>query len=580
MFQQKIRFWLLIYLIFHVVLTVITTGLITRHLRRDAESELLRQLAAKLDLVVDNAADTSGSVSLEKLLNDHSQSTNLELAIVSSDAQVIASSTELATELELTRPEVVQARDAGRGSSFRLRSKPEQRFGCVTRKVETESSSQIFWISEATDNIDVHAGSTLPFVWGFSVMTAVCVSLLALMFDRAIRRARKKVVKVARSIGKTKYESVQALHGNEDWFELRSVFTKMATKIRKRERSLKSGQHRSEIVLGSMIEGVLAINPTGSVMLINPAAESMLGLEGSETEGRKLLDLIRIPELTEAVERTQLSRVSTITEIQTWREPKRTLSVRVAPLENPHKPGVAVVLQDVTELRSLERVRTDFVANVSHELKTPLASIRAYAETLKLGAINDKEKGMAFVEQIEKAADMLNSQIQDLLELARVESGKASFTVDNVRLNEVAGSCVERFAELARVADVKLNLETESSDPIIIADSNSVQVILTNLVSNAITYTPAGGTVTVKVDREQEYGVVSVIDDGIGIGADHQNRVFERFYRVDRARSREAGGTGLGLAIVKHLTQSFDGTVKLTSQIGKGSTFEVRFHLV
>ena len=303
-----------------------------------------------------------------------------------------------------------------------------------------------------------------------------------------------------------------------------------------------------------MLEGVLAINPTGSVMLINPAAESMLGLEGAESEGRKLLDLVRIPELVTAVETTQLSRISTVTEIQTYREPKRTLSVRVAPLENPHKPGVAVVLQDVTELRALERVRTDFVANVSHELKTPLASIRAYAETLALGAINDKEKAIGFVEQIEKQADVLNSQIQDLLELARVESGKANFTVDNVRLNDAARNCVDQFAEVARRADVELNWNADDSDPVIVADTNSVQVILSNLISNAITYTPAGGSVTVKITREEKYGVISVIDDGIGIGADHQNRVFERFYRVDRARSREAGGTGLGLSIVKHLS--------------------------
>jgi len=580
MFQQKIRFWLLIYLIFHVVLTVFVSGLLIRHLRANAETELLRQLNAKLDLVINNAAETSSANELEKLLQARSQSTDLDLAVVDVDSKVIASSIESGTELELTRPEIVQARDSQHGSAFRIRSQPPGRFACVARKFESDQGTRIFWISEPTDKIDERANSTVPYVWGLSMMSAVFVSLLAYMFDRAIRRARKKVVKVARSIGKTKYESVAALHGNEDWFELRSVFTKMASRIRKRERSLKSGKHRSEIVLGSMIEGVLAIAPTGNVMLINPAAESMLGLEGADSVGRKLLDMVRIPELVKAIETTQLSRASCITEIQTYREPKRTLSVRVAPLENPHKPGVAVVLQDVTELRALERIRTDFVANVSHELKTPLASIRAYAETLKLGAINDREKAVGFVDQIEKQADVLNSQIQDLLELARVESGKANFTIDHVRLNDAALECVEKFDEVARRSNVELHLETESTDPIIDADSNSIQVILANLVSNAIAYTPAGGTVTVKVERDEEFGSISVIDNGIGIGAGHQSRIFERFYRVDRARSREAGGTGLGLAIVKHLTQAFDGTVKLTSQVGKGSTFVVRFHLI
>ncbi len=586
MFQQKIRQWMLIYLIFHIALTVIVLVLITGYLSRQAESEFLRQQYLKLDLLIRHTPSVTDPDQLQDFLRSQPAADGSVLAIFGEDSKTVASSA--LPKLELILPEIVQAQETGKGHHFRMRSRitedeprpEEETFGCVAQKADIEGVEKIFWISEPSNHIATHANGVLPFIWGLSAASAAMVGLIAFMFDRAIRRARAKVAQVARSIGKSKFEAVDALRGNEDWFDLRSIFKKTASRIRKRERAMKSGQRRSEIVLGSMIEGVLAIDPTGNVMLINSAAESMLGLESSDPIGRKLLDLIRMPELVEAVERTQLSRRNSETEIQTYREPKRTLSVRVAPLKNTDKPGVAMVLQDVTALRALERIRTDFVANVSHELKTPLASIRAYAETLKMGAINDGEKGLAFVEQIEKQADVLNSQIQDLLELARVESGKASFCLDNVRLNEAAADCIDQFDEVAKIKEVKLKFNSHASDPIIVADPNSVQVVLTNLISNAIAYTPAGGNVTVDISFDNRFGIVKVIDDGIGISSEHQSRVFERFYRVDKARSREAGGTGLGLAIVKHLVQAFDGSVELTSQIGKGSTFEVRFHLV
>jgi two-component system phosphate regulon sensor histidine kinase PhoR len=242
-------------------------------------------------------------------------------------------------------------------------------------------------------------------------------------------------------------------------------------------------------------------------------------------------------------------------------------------------PGVVIVLHDVTELRRLENVRRDFAANVSHELKTPLAAIKAYAETLRLGAINDSQHNLDFVERIEDQANRLHQLILDLLQLARVETGKEAFEFAAVPVSDAVADCIAQHADAAASAGVSLAAESSTDDIKVWADFDGVQTILDNLVTNAIKYTREGGQVTLCWRRDGQFAEIDVADTGIGIAIQDQRRVFERFYRVDRARSRELGGTGLGLAIVKHLAQAFGGDVGLTSELDKGSTFRVRLPL-
>jgi two-component system phosphate regulon sensor histidine kinase PhoR len=302
----------------------------------------------------------------------------------------------------------------------------------------------------------------------------------------------------------------------------------------------------------------------------------MFGLTHAELVGRRFDEIVRIPELRAAIEESQRERTFSETEFKTLSGPQRTLMARVSMLANQDKPGVAVVLHDVTALRQLETMRQDFVANVSHELKTPLSSIKAYAETLRLGALHDNEKNLQFVEQIEFQAEMLNRQIQDLIQLARVESGEKTFSVSDVSVNDVCQTCFDQFNEIAKEHELELKLALTNPSPLAKADPQAIETIVKNLVVNAIHYTSKGGSVTIATSSEDDWTIVSVIDTGIGIAADQQTRIFERFYRVDKARSRDMGGTGLGLAIVKHLSQAFGGNVGLESQPGKGSTFQVR----
>jgi two-component system phosphate regulon sensor histidine kinase PhoR len=215
------------------------------------------------------------------------------------------------------------------------------------------------------------------------------------------------------------------------------------------------------------------------------------------------------------------------------------------------------------------------VANVSHELKTPLSAIKGYAETLRLGAVNDSEHNLLFVRRIEEQADRLHELILDILQIARVESGQETFDLTAVPIAALVNETVQQFEKIAATRQVQLVVEPAREEVAVIADDEGLRTILSNLVDNGLKYTPAGGTVTIRAVPGEQTVTLEVADTGIGIAAAEQSRIFERFYRVDKARSRELGGTGLGLSIVKHLAQAFGGRASVESQPGRGSKFSV-----
>jgi two-component system phosphate regulon sensor histidine kinase PhoR len=270
------------------------------------------------------------------------------------------------------------------------------------------------------------------------------------------------------------------------------------------------------------------------------------------------------------------------------------IDIHVQPLPGTPCPGVVLVVHDTTELRRLEAMRRDFVANVSHELKTPLSSIKAYTETLRNGALADPENSQRFLMRIEEQADRLHHLILDMLMLARLESEQQAFEITTVNVKDVVTACLNdhrQAAEAKRIELIGAEVGEKAPSPqpspagsgrdtvLVRADREGLREILDNLVDNAIKYTPDMGTVTIDWQPNGSMARISVRDTGIGIKPKDQPRVFERFYRVDKARSRELGGTGLGLAIVKHLVQSFGGRVSVESESGKGSTFTVELPL-
>jgi two-component system phosphate regulon sensor histidine kinase PhoR len=321
-------------------------------------------------------------------------------------------------------------------------------------------------------------------------------------------------------------------------------------------------------------------------LFANASANQLFGLDATSV-GRLVPELIRSPQVQDAVEATL--RLSSPTAYQgeltlpsrdgLARSPSRSLSVRGNPLPGHPSPGAVLVFHDVTELRRLERMRQDFVANASHELKTPLASIKAYTETLLDWALHDETVNVRFLEQIDEQVERLNQLILDLLSLARLDSGQEVFDHQPLSIIPVLASCVEAHRGRASAKNLALHFDPSRLDEetLILADEEAIRQIADNLIDNAIKYTPAEGSVRVSCFIQDGSLVMEVADTGIGIPRDDLPRIFERFYRVDKARSRELGGTGLGLSIVKHLVQSLGGQIEVSSRLGTGSNFTVRF---
>jgi len=416
-----------------------------------------------------------------------------------------------------------------------------------------------------------------PWLWG--IWLVACALLVLAQYRQLvwwfqpIDRLQKHLHEV--TVGK--YDSLCGMHGfGSPWPAVAESFQTMREAVWEREQRLLDSNQRMESVLGSMFEGVLAVDGHENIILLNREAKRMLAVDQVDILGRPLREVVRHPELIQAVTKSSQDQQPFVGEFVTARSPRRVLSIRVTPLPSELADGLTIVLEDITERRQLETMRRDFVANVSHELKTPLTAIKAYAETLRLGAIQDAAHCGQFLEQIETQADRLHQLILDLLHLSRVESGAISYEIQEVNLTELCQECIQLLSEEATRRQVQLLITDMPPKVVLHADREALRAIIDNLLINAVRYTPAQGKVRLKCTQARGWVTIEVKDTGIGIDREHHERIFERFYRVDRARSRDLGGTGLGLSIVKHLAQSFGGSVELESELGKGSTFRVR----
>ncbi len=348
--------------------------------------------------------------------------------------------------------------------------------------------------------------------------------------------------------------------------------------LEKRQMELEQDSTLLEGVLGTMQEGVLVIDAEERLLYVNVAGQMFFDIGSRDAYGRYAWESIRNPALQQVTAEVLKQRSPVRREIALTRR-KRIAAVSVVPLPDELGRGVLIVAHDVTELRRLEQMRREFVSNVSHELKTPLTSIQAYTETLLDGAIDDEANNRRFLEQILTQAERLQTLILDMLRLARIESEPEAFEICEVPLEELIRECVAVHKPVADQAGIQLMAADIRPDLTVLADPDGVRTILNNLVRNAISYTSAGGQVEVSGLLSGGRAEIVVEDTGVGISRENQSRIFERFYRVDKARSRAAGGTGLGLAIVKHLTEVFKGEVSVASELGRGSRFVVQLPL-
>jgi two-component system phosphate regulon sensor histidine kinase PhoR len=351
-------------------------------------------------------------------------------------------------------------------------------------------------------------------------------------------------------------------------------------------RSLSGERNRSSAILRSMVEGVAVIDAQEKIVFCNRAFSELWNLDSTAIDGRPVIEAVRHSDLLSLIRRALKGEEGVRNEIVMGIVQQRSFSVTATPiialegaLAGDRPSGAVLVLHDVSELRRLERIRHDFVANVSHEFKTPLTAIQGFAETLISGALEDPRNNRRFLEIIRDHATRLAALTDDLLKLARIEAGKLEVEFGPVQLIDVIDRCVETAQINATRKRITLEVDLPPHLPLVHGDASLLRDVAQNLLDNAIRYTPEGGRVRVTADASPREAIVSVDDTGIGIPLADQERIFERFYRVDPARSREAGGTGLGLSIAKHIVEAHGGRLWVESEVGHGSKFSFSLSL-
>jgi two-component system phosphate regulon sensor histidine kinase PhoR len=499
---------------------------------------------------------------LQPQVQELGRSADARITVIRTDGVVLADSEHDPATMEnhRTRPEVQQAlagrvgtatrRSATVGIAFRYVALPPQGGRIVRLALPlTEVHSKL-----RTLRAILIVGFGVAALAGLVVLWAIA---------RGLTRPLGRIAEAAERIGGGDLTAEAPQEGSQELALLARSLNRMRDEVGRRLSDIEHDRSTREAILSSMEEGVLLFDPTGSVIYQNDRARQLLGGEIESVRG------LAQPSLRELVASAKSGALPEPVEVVAGPIP-RTILAGAVPIAQGQ---TLTVLRDVTQARMIDAVRRDFVANASHELKTPVASIQALAETLVTAAANDPAEVPRFAAQLEREAIRLSRIVADLLDLSRLE-GEA-VTEGEVRLDQLVAEEVRRVRRRAEGAGV--SLVSHPTGPVSVRGSErDLSLLARNLVENAVQYTKSGGTVEVSVAAEDGAAVLVVRDTGIGIPARDQARIFERFYRVDRARSRETGGTGLGLSIVRHIVENHGGTVQVQSELGMGSTFTVR----
>ncbi|MBT2638514.1 two-component system histidine kinase PnpS [Bacillus sp. ISL-39] len=418
--------------------------------------------------------------------------------------------------------------------------------------------------------------------WILTISLGMALFVIILLGTRITNRYTKPIesaTNVAIELAKGNYRARTYEDHIDETGMLSSSINILARHLQELMKLKESQQDRLTTLIENMGSGLILIDSRGFINLINKPYKEIFNVEPAEYLYKLYYEVIEHEEVSHMVEEIfmteQKVRKQVVLPMEIERRHFEVYGVPIIGTNNVWK-GILLVFHDITELKKLEQIRKDFVANVSHELKTPITSIKGFSETLLDGAMNDKATLEAFLAIILKESDRLQVLIQELLDLSKIEQQGFRLTLGKVDLVKESNEVIEILKGKAAQKDILLKLGQTSDNAVIEGDADRLKQVLINLVSNAITYTPNGGTVVISLSVQEDSVSIVVKDSGIGIEKSEITRIFERFYRVDRARSRNSGGTGLGLAIVKHIVEAHKGHIEVDSQIGKGTTFTIK----
>ncbi len=549
------------------------------------KDQLAENLHHKALLIKDNNNLSFQEVNIDRVdnwINELGAVVEARITIINSDGIVIADSHNDPRLMDnhLNRPEIrsiSQSGDIGKEVRY-SRTVEEEMFNVAVPFMEENNISGYIRVGQSLADINLELRNHTRNFLIFLSMIFLIVFLIVYKFADRFVQPLQQLTETAAEISQGKYHKRVRItdYGNEIGY-LSEMFNHMANQLETKIGNLSEEENRVKTILQNMLDGVIAVDINKNIETLNPAAQEMLGLETDDYQQKSLIEVVpsyRLDEaITEALEENRvLSREINL------KNPERYLYCQFAPLEGftQNPTGGVIVLTDITKLRKLEQVRKDFVTNVSHELRTPLTSIIGYLDTLLAENRPEKETTEHFLEIIKEEADRMKLLIDDLFELTSIED--KDFQLEESELKPVFQKVEKMFVSRAREKNIELiNKCPDDIEPVLMLPER-IEQVLYNLVDNAVKYTPRGGRVELKAYSKKNKVVIEVVDNGPGIPVQDQHRIFERFYRVDKARSREMGGTGIGLSIVKHIIQGHHSEIEVESQEGAGSVFRFYLH--
>jgi two-component system phosphate regulon sensor histidine kinase PhoR len=576
-----------------IVISVLVVGiLLSRQLEENTLKEIQDSLSVRSALLTEIARDSlltastaNSNSSFQSALTKLGNSTASRLTVIAADGHVIADSQEQpqAMDNHLQRPEIIDAMANGTGVASRYSQTLQQMM--MYRAVAVSEDQQLTGfvrVSVPLTTVDSRLAQLRSIILLSAGIVAIAALLLGLYFVRRFTDPLQRMTEAAEAISQGDYDRRIDLSQKDEVGTLAAAFNRMAKTSAERMDEIILERNRLSSIFAGMVEGVIDVDQHQKIVHINQVAADLLELSIDDCLDQPIWEQVRVTEIIAALEQT-LNK-SDIVKAQMRRPTEgddQVVNIYAAALHNEGEEliGAVIVLHDISELDHLERIKRDFVANASHELKTPITAIRGLTETILDDSKMPEETKHDFIKKVYVQSLRLSSLVTDLMTISRMESDHQEKNFDSFDLVEVAKRSVAASEEITKEKQLDLKLELPAIAMNIKGDYQAISQLVDNLLDNAIKYTDMAGTILISIRSENRDVVLTVKDSGIGISPQLQQRIFERFYRVDKARSRELGGTGLGLSIVKNIAEQHGGSVSVESQPGLGSTFCVTLPL-
>jgi len=528
--------------------------------------------------------DTIEEEELQRRILSIGETIDSRITIVDEDGRVLADTamTEEGFENHLNREEIQQSFKGEVGRSIRVSESINQEmlYVAIPRYLE-DGSVQSLRLSVSISEIQAINRQLLIYVLISIGVGVILASILGYRFINKFLEPIKKLTNTSKEIASGNLSKPLLVTTNDELGELSQTFNEMRIQLKHSFEELEDQNVKLQALLTSITNPIIAVNQRKEIILFNPAAEILFETKGEVVYGKHILEVVRDHILEEKVEQIFEGNRETQMEWELKYPSKRHLKVNTSLIRVPKDPnrnlGIVASIEDLTKMKKLETMRSDFVANVSHELKTPLTSIRGFVETLKSGAVEEEEQRQRFLGIIEIEAERLTRLIDDILTLSEIENHRKLYREERIDIPTAIENSLDVVRPIGERKNIRFVVEIEEGLPTIKGNLDWFKQMLINLLENGVKYTPDSGEIQLKAYGQRGRVYLSIKDNGIGIPKADLGRVFERFYRVDKGRSRKVGGTGLGLAIVKHAVRSLNGYIEVKSTEGEGTEFIVNF---